>query len=191
MRIKVAPQPPCICLLASPGSLLWTTVGLLTATCDFLKSRAGILHLVTSQKQLRGPAPGLIPARRHSPSTDNLQKAAGTLRPPVLTASCPQERAQRWECPRYLQLSRRCGRQKLLLWAGREGFQGFLFLWGQNFTTRRTCAICGTVEWGKSRKHTCAQVFATEARKQKGATSLQNTERHSQKASRKPIYLPF
>lgn len=80
-------------------------MGLLTATCAFLKSRAGIRHLVTSQKQLHVPKQGTGPKGVAFPSTDNLQKMGSTLRPPVLTASCPQERVQRWECPCYLGLS--------------------------------------------------------------------------------------
>lgn len=50
-----------------------------------------------------------------SPSTASLQKVGSTLRPPVLTVSCPQQRAQRWECPCHLRLSSLWWRQAALV----------------------------------------------------------------------------
>lgn len=104
-EIKVAPQTATRQRLITLPDSLWTIMGHLTATCAFLKSRAGIHHLVTSQKQLHVPKQGTGPREVAFPSTDNLQKMGSPLRPPVLTVSCPQERVQWWECPCYLGLS--------------------------------------------------------------------------------------
>lgn len=89
--IKVAPQkatshkgsPPC--LTAFEQQEVSGELPLI-----FPKARQVIHHLGYFSEQLLGQSRVLIPGRG-STSTDHLQKTGSTLRPPVLTASCPQE----------------------------------------------------------------------------------------------------
>lgn len=101
------------------------TVGLLTATSDFLKSWADTHPLVSSQKQPRGPKQGTDPREMAFPFNRQLSKDRQHPTPTCVNCQLPQQTAQRWECPSYRRLfiavverSCSCG------WRGMD-FKGF------------------------------------------------------------------
>lgn len=163
-QIKVTSQiAPLFRLITLPGSL-WMTVGLLTATSDFLKSWADTHPLVTSQKQPHGPKQGTDPTEVAFPFNRQPSKDRQHLTPTCVNCQLPTTDSTAVGMPLLSHAFHRCDREKLLLWAEREGFQGFFRLWCQPFPTAWwTCAICGiakclTGEGDKPGTHTHLQV---------------------------------
>lgn len=105
--------------------------------CDVLQSKAGIQHLVTSQKQLWGPWHRTNPREAASLPKVNHQRMGSALYPPVLIAAHKGVSAGN---ARYLQLSSLWYRDAALQGC-KDGFLGCLCFWFYFTTMMNMCHL--------------------------------------------------